>query len=70
MTCLGKGAPGFTSLSGSEISAFLTSLRRYPVKKKNIPIQKHKKTFTNTESEAKSDSVSFSSLNLIIKGFS
>lgn len=31
MTCLGKGVAGFTSVSGSEISAFLISLRRYPV---------------------------------------
>lgn len=34
MTFLGEGATGFTSLSGSEMSAFFISLRRYPVKKK------------------------------------
>lgn len=32
--CLGKGAIGLTSPSGSEISAFLTSFIRYPVQNK------------------------------------
>ena len=31
-TCLGRGATGFTSPSGSGMSALLISLRRYPVK--------------------------------------
>lgn len=38
MMCLGKGATGFTSPSGIEMSAFLISLSRYPVKKINMYI--------------------------------
>lgn len=82
MTCLGKGATGFTSPSGSEMSAFLTSLRRYPVKNKEKSFLKHIKLFKNvskfpntkdqpfndTRVIAKSNSVLLSSLNLIIKG--
>lgn len=46
MTCFGKGATGFTSLSGSEMSAFLTSLSRYPVKNKGaIVSDTHRKHF-------------------------
>lgn len=83
MMCLGKGATGFTSPSGSEMSAFLTSFRRYPVKKKlRATISKthkkiqfkgcckafkyHKQPLNNTGKDARSDSVLFSSLNLIL----
>lgn len=31
ITCLGNGAAGFTSPSGSGMSSFLISLKRYPV---------------------------------------
>lgn len=85
MMCLGKGATGFTSLSGSEMSAFLTSLRRYPVKKQIANFVRHT-TFVslcfvsalpNTMNillkynafEAQSNRDVLSSPNLIIKGF-
>lgn len=35
MVCLGKGATGLTSPSGSAISAFLISFRRYPARVNN-----------------------------------
>lgn len=65
MTCLGKGATGLTSPSGSEMSAFLISLRRYPVRNKEQSFLRHTNSLTV---QAKSNSQTFSSLNLIITG--
>lgn len=47
MMCLGKGVTGFTSDSVIEMSAFLISLRRYPVNNKVQLFLKYKNTKTN-----------------------
>lgn len=48
MICLGKGATGFISPSGSGISAFLISLRRYPEKETAVLSKTHTRTIMDT----------------------